>query len=218
MNRAPAKPNLIDIRLELGRWSRAEARSNSRRLRDRVLSDLAGEPFDESKVRRDARGRPTSPLLPEVCWSPSSCEGATGLAFAESCRVGFDLERIDPDVLHPIEGRGPSASGRIDSGLLRLTLSDRELELWRRRPEPELFFQIWTRKEAVLKCFGLGLHVDLRSVETGEPSTSWMRAKAAGLTCFVRSIELDSRLAAAVACTECRDVQKRSWLIQSCAR
>lgn len=209
MNRAPTKPGLIEIRFDRGRWSRAEARLNSRRLRDSVLTCLAGEPFDESKVVRDSRGRPTSPLLPEVCWSASSCEGGAGLAVAGDCRVGFDIEQIDHDSLSLIAGHCRSTAGPFDSGLLRLTLTDRELEHWRGRPEPELFLRIWTRKEAVLKCFGFGLHLDPRLVETGDPGTEWSRAAADGRSCFVRSVEIGRGFAAAVACDDRRELRLR---------
>lgn len=204
MNRAPPTHEVIDLRLELGGCSRAEARARSRRLRDRVLAGLAGVPFDESKVVRDAFGRPTSPLLPEVCWNASSCDGAAGIALAEGCRVGFDIERIEPASV-----RGPGASGEaIDESLLRLTLTERELAFWRRAPEPRLFFEIWTRKEAVLKCLGCGLHTGPRLVETGRPSDDWTRATAGALSCLVRSLEVADGLAAAVACEEPRELRQ----------
>ncbi len=204
MNQAPASHEIIEIRLELGGYSRAEARARSRRLRDRVLTEFSGAPFDESEVVRDAYGRPTSPLLPEVCWSASSCDGASGIALAEGCRVGFDIERIEPASL-----RAPGASGAvIDESLLRLTLTERELAICRRTPEPRLFFEIWTRKEAVLKCLGCGLHTEPRRVETGLPSDAWTRAEAGGLSCLVRSLEVAEALAAAVACEEPRELRQ----------
>ncbi|MCC5786134.1 MAG: 4'-phosphopantetheinyl transferase superfamily protein [Phycisphaerales bacterium] len=208
MTYAPPKPGLIDLHLELGGWSRAEARTRSRHLRDRVLTDLAGWSFDESHVIRDAYGRPTCPLLPEVCWSASSCDGAAAIAVTNGCRVGFDIERIDPASL-----RAPGASAAhpcdaIDESLLRLTLTERELALWRQTPEPLLFFQIWTRKEAVLKCLGCGLHTEPCLVETGRPSDAWTRATAGALSCLVRSLEVADGLAAAIACEEPRELRQ----------
>lgn len=208
MTHAPPKPGLIDLRLELGPWNRSEARSISRRLRDGVLTDLAATPFDESSVTRDAYGRPSSPLLPELCWSASSCDGAAALAVTNGCRVGFDIERVDPELL--LRSGTPRARvepDAIDESLLRLTLTDRELALWRQTPEPRLFFQIWTRKEAVLKCLGCGLHTEPHLVETGRPGDAWTRATAGALSCLVRSLEVAEGLAAAIACEEKRSLR-----------
>lgn len=81
-------------------------------------------------------------------------------AFCEGSAVGVDIE---------------SAALPRSSNLAATVLSDAELAVFYHVPPAErstAFLRYWTRKEAVLKCRGVGLTVDPRLVEVSPPDAS----------------------------------------------
>ncbi len=124
------------------------------------------------------------PRIPRV-----SRSGTAGLAAAAVCgsgAVGIDVERVNPDV--------------VDDSLLDIVLHPEE-----RRDMPgsdigRRFYSLWTRKEAVLKALGTGLHIPPTSILAGWEGESWMSVLAQGYeTCLVRTLPAPDGFACAVA-------------------
>jgi 4'-phosphopantetheinyl transferase len=78
-------------------------------------------------------------------------------AFTLNLRIGIDVEYIDPE--------------RRFNSLARYICTTKELETYTnlRTQEEKLhaFFELWTRKEALVKADGRGLSMGLRSIEIG---------------------------------------------------
>lgn len=110
--------------------------------------------------------------------------------------VGIDIEATSRDV-------------EIES-ISRLIYSDVEQRLLAtNKPElrQHLFFQLWTRKEAVIKMTGEGMSAPLRSLSTIGSAGIYAKAELLPDTilpavCLVRSIAVGDGYAAAVACSQ----------------
>lgn len=101
------------------------------------------------EIRRDSNGKPFFPQIPEIHFSISHSGGFWACVFHEN-EIGLDIE--DPAIRRktiPIDR------------LAKRYFSPEEQEFCRRM-DPEgndlkAFLQIWTRKEAYLKCVGTGI-------------------------------------------------------------
>lgn len=91
---------------------------------------------------------------PAIHYSTASSGEVAVFAVTRSGRVGIDIESI-----RPIEGLRDVAHDVFATEELAAIFSE-ETEPGRIRA----FFSAWTRKEAVLKCAGTGVLVDLRTV------------------------------------------------------
>lgn len=122
------------------------------------------------------------------------------IAISEGCEVGIDVEfaRRDIDVL--------------DLGHTVLTASELEaLRALQGEARRAAFFRVWTRKEAALKAWGVGLHLEPRELEVGVGEegrrvVQWPGAGDAGgalkpaLTeLTIEDVEVDAAHAGAVA-------------------
>lgn len=185
----------ILARIIIGRWERMRAREVCRVLRDEVLREVCGLDDLAPLLRRTALGKPYLEGLRGLHWSSSSCERAVGVAVSTDGPVGFDLESRH--------------EGLIDDHLLRACLTGSEFERWNGacRADPDLFFRLWTRKEAALKCLGCGLHGSPGRTDVGEPSTGWFEGCASEGVFHVRSIECEPGVAGAIASDEPRSVR-----------
>lgn len=80
------------------------------------------------------------------------------IAFASDGKIGVDVEAIRP--LDDVEN------------LARLTMVSEELDVLESKVPADrgpLFLRNWTRKEAVMKVLGIGIHVPLRKVRINPP-------------------------------------------------
>lgn len=177
----------VHVRVATGEWSRTEARAVSRQMRDTLLGKLIGDEFTTDRIVRDAYGRPSYPTIPHLCWSSSSAEGAAGIAWSGACKVGLDLEATD--------------SQPATDTLLSDVLTAQELVARSERSPGEPFGSIWTRKEAVLKCIGMGLHVRPNEFDVGWRDPNWKQAVHLGRACcWIRSLDIGPNLYCALAC------------------
>lgn len=105
------------------------------------------------------QGKPA--LVPEqggrrLQFNLSHSQGLALIAIARDRPLGVDLEAVDPNY------------GWQD--IARQFFTPKEQELLHQLPAPAqgpAFFQLWTRKEALLKAIGMGLSVPLNQVEVG---------------------------------------------------
>ena len=177
----------ILVRIRVGQWDGMRGRELCRVLRDEVLREVSGLDDLEPLLRRTAFGKPYLEGLTGLHWSSSSCERAVGVAVSTDGPVGFDLESV--------------REGLVDDHLLRACLTGSEYEHWKGAcgADPALFFRLWTRKEAALKCLGCGLHGSPSRTDVGEPSTAWFEGCATDGAYHVRSIECGAGVAGAIA-------------------
>ena len=54
----------------------------------------------------------------------------------------------------------------IDKLRTKLQLTDEEYQTWQESQDKEYWFRVWTTKEAILKASGLGIRLDLNSLNT----------------------------------------------------
>ncbi|VAX42579.1 hypothetical protein MNBD_PLANCTO03-1184 [hydrothermal vent metagenome] len=121
--------------------------------------------------------------------SRTGTAGLAGVAACAWCPIGLDAEHGSPNAmdaavraraLHPDE----AATEHLMAG----------------QDDPEPFFGLWARKEAVLKALGTGLGLDPRLVAVGWPAASWQRVTSpAGDHLEVRSISAPNTTPAALA-------------------
>ncbi len=113
------------------------------------------------------------------------------LAFADRA-VGIDVEAIAEIV--PLEAATIAFSPTERARLARLAGDERR----------QMFYEIWTRKEALLKADGRGLHDDLTSLETMRDDGSWRTSVSLGGATFaVTAIAAPPGAIAAAASSGC---------------
>jgi len=204
MKRFEGSPDAeIRVCVVLGDWDRRRAREACGALRDEILRAHGGPDHPASEIRRTDLGKPYLPDLPQLDWSASSCEGAIGIATCIGGRVGLDLESPRTEL--------------VDDRLVRACFSAEEYELWRDliRQDPSGFFEIWVRKEAALKCLGVGLHGEPRRTSVGRTGEGWVRGACGDAGVFhVRSLEGLTNMSAAVASDRPRPISLRVRLAE----
>ena len=123
----------------------------------RLLSRVTGIASDKLSVQRDELGKPTLTPPCGVQFNLSHSEDQALLAVSRATRIGVDLEKIRP------LSDADALAERHFSARERAHLRSLPVGAARERA----FFHCWTRKEAFVKCTGLGLRTDLRGIESG---------------------------------------------------
>jgi 4'-phosphopantetheinyl transferase len=216
---APERPRLADGEVHVwritldacsdvdGRWLDAAERERAARLRfaadrDRYVAahaslrrilglycdrDPSALAFDVS-----ASGKPALAGRPELCFSLSHSADLAVLAVTTGGAVGADVEHQ-----RTLDDRQSLAARHF---------SAREQGAWRSLgadASDAAFLVAWTRKEAVLKCFGVGLSVDTSTCESGiAPRGDWSHVDGlpASGGCHISSFGCGEQYIAAVAC------------------
>lgn len=178
---APMPHDIREKVLSYRRWQDAHACLLGKHLLLYALSS-AGDPVHLADLQYTAHGRP---FLPGKADFNLSHAGTLAVcAVAGKGRIGIDVEYPKP----------------IDIQALKDQFS---IEEWRHiqdAPSPEkMFYDYWTRKEAILKADGRGLSVPLRDVWVGGPSPGrlygqpWHLTAVEGLgeysCCIARDVE-----------------------------
>lgn len=122
--------------VECGEWpTLASQREAARHLLVRLLGA-------EVSIAHDPQGVPGLPERPDLNISISHCRRAVAVAISPEGRVGIDVE----------------SRRRVSDGLMERVCTAGELAAVRAAADPTMaFLQLWTRKEAVLKCRGTGI-------------------------------------------------------------
>lgn len=131
------------------------------------------------------------PLLPDTAYatSLSHSDSHVAMAIAKANTVGVDIERYPPR--HSLHGLMDVLCAPVEAAaLLALPAAAQTLSL----------LQLWTRKEALLKAFGVGLREAPAAVVADLDRVVEPPASAAGASaCCVYQLELPSHLAGALA-------------------
>jgi 4'-phosphopantetheinyl transferase len=99
-------------------------------------------------LQAEAHGKPFLEGDDSVAFNVSHSGEWVVLAFAKRCRLGVDIERLRSD--------------RDMTGIAERFFSPEEMELVARSGDPQrTFFQVWVRKEALVKAHGQGLSFGL---------------------------------------------------------
>jgi 4'-phosphopantetheinyl transferase len=97
-------------------------------------------------------GKPQLVGHPDIHFNMSHCREAA-ICVLSKHPVGVDVESIR----------------EYKDSLARYTMNDKELERIASAERPNVeFTRLWTMKEAVLKCSGVGINNDIKNVLTGE--------------------------------------------------
>ncbi len=93
-------------------------------------------------------GKPFLQNYPDLHFNMSHCKKAVAVAL-HNAEVGIDVE----------------CRRAVSQALMERVCSVGEQEIIRMAADPELeFIRLWTRKEALLKCMGVGIREDLREI------------------------------------------------------
>lgn len=142
---APSRPPLPAAEAHL--WRSAGSAVPSDRTLRRVLALYLGEAPEEIGLARDERGKPRLADEPErLAFNLSHSGELTLVAVSRGREVGVDVERAKPD--RDLVALAERALTAEDSAAVR----DAEGE-----ERTRLFYELWTRHEARLKCLGIGL-------------------------------------------------------------
>ena len=128
----------------------------------RILAQRTGIAAGELLIEESEYGKPRLGLpgdAPRVFFNVSHSGDYAVIAESETAEVGVDIEQIRLDC--PIDE------------LARRYYAAREFEWLRNLPENQRlqgFYRLWTVKEAVLKCAGLGLSVPTQRIRVRLPN------------------------------------------------
>ena len=113
------------------------------------------------EFEKEANGKPFALNVDRVSFNMSHTRGAVAIALALDSEIGIDIEQIRPcDVF----------------ALAPAIMHNAELQSWRGFPkelQDRAFFELWTRKEALLKAYGCGLSVEPNSISVHWDSTEF---------------------------------------------
>jgi len=149
----------------------------------RILAEAVGADAGEIVLTRGERGKPSLEGS-DLRFNKTDCGELALVAICSGREVGIDLEAHRPVL------RAERIADRFFSAD-----EQRRLEL---APDPAAgFFDIWTTKEAVLKCDGGGLGAFAMSGFTAPPDLR--RGGPVSERWWVRSVEVEAGFSAAVA-------------------
>jgi len=156
-----------------------------RKLLERYLEQPAADIQLTSKQGKPGLAQDPAPLSFNVAHS----HRRAAIVFAEGGNVGVDVEYLDRHVDH--------------ERLARRVFSENEYRSYEESEtatRQRMFFDAWSRKEAVLKACGHGLRLPPRQTEVSlAPGEPVFMVRSAGQRWHVRGINVDDDYACAVA-------------------
>ena len=115
-----------------------------------ILQKIAAEKYDNTEIIKNEKGKPYFKHIPDLFFSISHTDGLTVIALSD-CEVGIDVEKVR----------------KADLRVVR-RFSKEEADYITEKESDRRFFEIWTMKEAYLKCKGTGISGGLNSVNVLE--------------------------------------------------
>ncbi len=110
------------------------------------LEEKAAKKYNNTEIAKTKKGKPYFKHIPDLFFSISHKDEVTVIVLSD-CEVGVDVERVKKADLRVIK-----RFLKEEADYITATDIDRR------------FFEIWTKKEAYLKCKGTGLSGGLDSV------------------------------------------------------
>ena len=114
------------------------------------IQRIAAEKYNNTEITKNEKGKPYFKYIPDLFFSISHKDELTVIAFS-ACEVGVDVERIK------------TADLRVCRRFLK-----QEVDYITEQDSDRRFFEVWTKKEAYLKCKGTGIAGGLDSVNVFE--------------------------------------------------
>lgn len=148
------------LRFERDRWRYIAAHAQVRR----ILGTRCGLPPDALPLRRSRHGKPLLALAGTTCHFSLSHSGEIGWLAVAPYPVGLDVERLARWREAERTGRAarPAVPAEGLGALITSTCTPAEADDLLALDEADrvsAFLALWTRKEAVLKAWGLGLGI-----------------------------------------------------------
>jgi len=154
----------------------------------RILAERTGTRAEDLAIEESANQKPrvAAPLFFNVSHSGDYA----AIALSDFCEVGIDIEQIRADC--PVDDLARRYYSAAENGRLRKLRPERRLQD---------YYRLWTIKEAVLKCAGLGLSVPPAAVDVqlAAETTISCPAHPSFDRFFIRELALADGYAAAVA-------------------
>ena len=183
----PAPDRLDSPAAEVHVWRAAADAVTSDRVLRRVLALYLDEAEEEIALARGERGKPRLATKPErLAFNLSHSGGLTLVAVSRGREVGVDVEREKPE--RDLVALAERALAPEDAATVRAAAG---------AGRTRVFYELWTRHEARLKCLGVGL--------AGAPT--WPPPPVAE-----ESLPIDPGYAAALAVTG-KAVPVRCWTL-----
>lgn len=155
-------------------WKAEVGRAESDRTLRQVLSLYLGEEPDAIELVRDEHGKPRLAVdSGRLCFNLSHSGDLSLVAVCHGGEVGVDVETIRPR--RDLVALAERALAPADSDAVRAAPA---------AERAEVFYELWTRHEARLKCLGVGLGTTLIdptppiAVETVQPGPGYAAAVA----------------------------------------
>ncbi len=115
-----------------------------------IIQQIAAEKHNNVEIVKTEKGKPYFKYIPDLFFSISHTDGLTVIALSD-CEVGIDVEKIK----------------KADLRVVRRFLKN-EADYITEKDSDRRFFEVWTKKEAYLKCKGTGLSGGLNCVNVLE--------------------------------------------------
>ena len=112
-----------------------------------LVRKIAAEKFNNAEILKTDMGKPYLKDVSGFCFNISHTDGMTVLALSDS-EVGVDAEKVK----------------KADLRIAKRRFLKNECDYVLKADSDKRFFEIWTKKEAFLKCKGVGLSGGLKSV------------------------------------------------------
>jgi phosphopantetheinyl transferase len=139
-------------------------------LTERLLTNAGVDEQQLQSLTRNKFGRPYLPNV-NVDFNVSHSENIVVAAFSTTRSIGIDIEYIRPvepavyeNFFHPWERSVIDSANTLNT-----------------------FFELWTKKESLLKARGVGFQVDPATVNIFESTDNFHRVQIPDYTCFVCS-------------------------------
>ena len=133
------------------RWQDQQAALIGKRLLGQLTEQLLGERVTPDRLETDRYRRPYLPGVPDFDFNISHTEGLVLCCAALGRgRVGVDVEQKKP----------------VDITEFRRVFTAAEYDRLAALDDPtEMFYRLWTRKEAVMKADGRGFYLDAATID-----------------------------------------------------